>query len=371
MPFATYTIEKRFLENFKEIKFNNLSKFNTDVEDFNCNQKAILIENTDIDIKKYLAKIIIQISNNNNMNISLMEKKILLENTLHNLNQSIFYKATQKESREIVVDFKKNTENEINRDFKNQIIDGSYYPEDFENDTNKFTENFLGKIKIFINSKSKTKNDKIHILYIYHKELSNFLMPDEQSIFAKSILEYKNNLSPKIKKEKERIENIRKIEYGINLLYKWWGTIPKEIRPKFKILTDIPASLKKYAYHNKMPVEEKNLILIEEKFQNFLFLKNTDDKNTPKVKLIWQRDMPGHMGWKHKRHWIFGTKFNPENEVLEFLAIKSDFGVEIVDANNNSKLSPEMELKVITNKNVKQMRDITEYLKQDANKENI
>ena len=76
MPFATYTIEKRFLENFKEIKFNNLSKFNTDVEDFNCNQKAILIENTDIDIKKYLAKIIIQISNNN-MNISLMEKKNL------------------------------------------------------------------------------------------------------------------------------------------------------------------------------------------------------------------------------------------------------------------------------------------------------
>ena len=57
MPFATYTIEKRFLENFKEIKFNNLSKFNTDVEDFNCNQKAILIENTDIDIKKYLAKL--------------------------------------------------------------------------------------------------------------------------------------------------------------------------------------------------------------------------------------------------------------------------------------------------------------------------
>ena len=50
---------------------------------------------------------------------------------------------------------------------------------------------------------------------------------------------------------------------------------------------------------------------------------------------------------------------------MDFLAIKSDFGVEIVDPNNNSQLSPEMELKVITNKNIKQMKDIEDYLKQD------
>ena len=50
---------------------------------------------------------------------------------------------------------------------------------------------------------------------------------------------------------------------------------------------------------------------------------------------------------------------------MEFLAIKSDFGVEIVDPNNHSQLSPEMELKVITNKNIKQMKDIEDYLKQD------
>ena len=169
----------------------------------------------------------------------------------------------------------------------------------------------------------------------------------------------------KYRKEKDNLQNIRKIEYGVNVLYKWWKTIPEEFRPKFKILTDIPKSLKNYAKKNKMEINEKNLTTIEEKFENFLFLNSKKDKNIPAVKLIWQKDMPGHLGWKHKRHWIFGTKIKSKENILDFLAIKSDFGVEIVDPNNNSQLSPEMELKVITNKNIKQMKDIEDYLKQD------
>ena len=66
--------------------------------------------------------------------------------------------------------------------------------------------------------------------------------------------------------------------------------------------------------------------------------------------------MPGHQGWKHKRHWIFGPDIgkvlegedtNSEDIKINLYAVKSDFGVEIVDPNNTSKLSNEMELKII------------------------
>ena len=60
-----------------------------------------------------------------------------------------------------------------------------------------------------------------------------------------------------------------------------------------------------------------------------------------------------------------------KKEDINFYAIKSDFGVEIVNPNNNSKLSKEMELTTVTNKNTKHMRDITDYLFNDAKKGNI
>ena len=56
---------------------------------------------------------------------------------------------------------------------------------------------------------------------------------------------------------------------------------------------------------------------------------------------------------------------------ISFVAIKSDFGVEIVNPNNTSKLSKEMELTTVTNKNTKHMRDITDYLFNDAKKGTI
>ena len=101
-----------------------------------------------------------------------------------------------------------------------------------------------------------------------------------------------------------------------------------------------------------------------------LFYNNKENKIKAKVKIIKQKDMPGHLGWKHKRHWILGKKINQSTKIenINFYAIKSDFGVEIVDENNNSKLNNKMELTVITNKNISQMRDISDYLIQDAKK---
>ena len=77
--------------------------------------------------------------------------------------------------------------------------------------------------------------------------------------------------------------------------------------------------------------------------------------------------MPGYQGWKHKDIDI-GKKINRDIKKKISIFCNKHFGVEIVDPNNNSRLSKEMELTIINNKNTKQMRDITEYLFEDAKK---
>jgi|TARA_Y100000310_G_scaffold234446_1_gene237398 hypothetical protein len=354
MPFATYTFDKKFFSNLNEINFNTLPIFITDLKDFNLNQKAILVEDNNIDIKKYLGNFINQISNSN-LDITLSTKKILLENLLRNLSHSILYRVEKKDKNDIPVDFKKDEKNEMDRGFKNKIIEGHYYPEDFENKTATFVNKFLEKIKIFI--KSKSKNDKIKKIYIYQKELAKYLMANQTSVLCPNLKEFKDRLDPIT--DKYQIESMRKIEYGSNLLYKWWTKLPDNIKPEFKILTDLPACL---TNKQKREITPEQIAFQEEKIEEFLFFDNDKNNNKAKVKIIKQYDMPGYKGWQHKRHWIFSSEINNEPK---FFALKSDFGVEIVDPNNNSKLSETMELTVITNKNIKQMRDIKEYLVQD------
>ena len=79
MPLATYTIKKSFFENHKEIDLIKLSEFNTDIEDFNLNQKAILIENANDNIKNKLGNIINELASNK-LDNTLIQKKILLSN---------------------------------------------------------------------------------------------------------------------------------------------------------------------------------------------------------------------------------------------------------------------------------------------------
>tara|TARA_Y100000996_G_scaffold387526_1_gene346387 strand:- start:289 stop:540 length:252 start_codon:yes stop_codon:yes gene_type:complete len=78
MPFITYKISKKFFENYKKIKTDDLTKFNTDLDDFNLNQKAILIINENNNVKEQLGELINKISNDN-MDISLSEKKFCLK----------------------------------------------------------------------------------------------------------------------------------------------------------------------------------------------------------------------------------------------------------------------------------------------------
>ena len=363
MPFALYSINPNLIKKSENIKSKQLTKFINDIEELNISQKAILVHQVENNVLKNLQNKIFSISSEN-LDIQLQEKRILLEDMSRIIGFSLKCELNNNEFKKTNIDFEKNEENQISQNLKIQIIQGDYYPIDYDMEVEKFTKKFLGKINLYLLSKYQKKNE-VDTIYIYHKELSNFLIPNDDSIFYDTILKFKNKQNPKIRKEKDNLQNIRKIEYGVNVLYKWWKTIPEEFRPKFKILTDIPKSLKKFARNKKIQINKKDLTTIEKKFENFLFLNSEKDKNIPTVQLIWQKDMPGHLGWKHKRHWIFGTKIKSKENILDFLAIKSDFGVEIVDPNNNSQLSPEMELKVITNKNIKQMKDIEDYLKQD------
>ena len=362
MPFVTYSIDNNYFKNFKELKSNDLSNFNIDLSDFNLNQKAILISDSKNDIKQFLGKIINDLSNDSLNNLSLTEKKVLLEDALNNLNQSLEFKTDEKEKSEIPIDFIKNFKNQINRELKIKILEGNFYPEDFKNSTYEFSMKFLGKLKIFIQSKSSSRESKINMVNIYHKELSNYVLPNQDSIFCSSLIDFKNKSSGYI------LENLRKIEYGVNLLYKWWQKLPENIKPsEFKVLTDIPSCLTK---EQKKTISVNEIKLLESKIEELLFYNNKENKIKAKVKIIKQKDMPGRLGWKHKRHWILGKKIDQSTKIenINFYAIKSDFGVEIVDENNNSKLNNKMELTVITNKNISQMRDISNYLIQDAKK---
>ncbi len=362
MPFITYSIDQNYFKNFRELKSDDISNFNIDLSDFNLNQKAILITDSKYDIKQFLGKMINDLSNNNLSNLSLTEKKVHLEDTLNNINQSLEYKIEKKKQEEISIDFVKIDKNQINRELKMKILEGNFYPEDFKNSTDEFLKKFLGKLKIFIQSKSSSNEGKIDMVNIYHKELSNYVLPNQDSIFCSSLIDFKNKSSGYI------LENLRKIEYGVNLLYKWWQKLPENIRPsEFKVLTDIPPCLSK---EQKKTISFNEIKLLESKIEELLFYNNKENKIKAKVKIIKQKDMPGRLGWKHKRHWILGKKINQSTKVenINFYAIKSDFGVEIVDENNNSKLNNKMELTVITNKNISQMRDISNYLIQDAKK---
>jgi|TARA_B100001971_G_scaffold207274_1_gene227237 hypothetical protein len=388
MPFATYTINTKLLNEFNKVNVRALEKFNNDIEELNIKQKAIFIKNASTDIEKNIQKKIDDISKSN-LDINLHEKKYLLEKLQGALDKSISCKLSNKEINEVPIDFEKKHNNEIPRELKLKILAGDFYPEDFDGNIDKFISKFLNKINIYLFSKYKNKKEQIKNIFIYQKELGKYLMPNKDSIFCESIQEFKNKLNPKDKNQKNNLESIRKIEYGVYVLFKWWSKIPDYIKPKFRILTDIPESVKKYQRESKKTIPDEGLKILEEKIEEFLFLDASKFKTKPEVRLIWQSKMPGVKGWSHKRHWIFGPNISLDPEIIKkinnnekslkdlrnkeinFLAIKSDYGVEIVDPNNNSKLSNLMELKVINNQNIKQMSDIREYLIHDAVKDHI
>jgi len=368
MPFITYSIKSELLDNPEKLNVKNFRKFLNDLEELNISNKSILIENEKLNILNKIAKKISELSESLISN-KIDEIKELLENACRILQDSNYCKLSDKEIEKIKIDFIKKQENELDRNFKLETISGAYIPEDFDNKVEKFQNKFLNKIETYILSKSQSTEDKIDTLYIYHKELSNFLMPEVFPILEQPIKKYKFSLDTSIRTQKEKLKNLNKIEYANNIFLKWLSNMPENIRPKYKILTDIPRALKKEARLKKQIISSELIKAIQEKFEEFLSEDFDKNKSKPEVKLIWQRDLPGHLGWKHKRHWIFCKKIlRKENwEKINFFAIKNDFGIEIVDEIDNLKLNEFMELFVVSKKNTKQITDIKKNLAQDTN----
>ena len=237
MPLISYTIGKKFFLEHDKIELDNLSMFNTDIEDLNINQKLILVENENLKIKEKIANEISKISNQKIDNL-LLQKKYILENILRNINQSLNYKKQSKEISELPIDFIKDIKNSFPRKLKNKITMGVFYPEDFEKSSRNFTNNFLGKLAMLIKSKSDSFN-KINKILIYHKELAHYLIPN--AIFKNSIIQ--NSIDDERKKLQSYYEriNYNKIKFGVDILFDWWNSLSANYKPKeFVIITDYP-----------------------------------------------------------------------------------------------------------------------------------
>lgn len=378
MPFAIYTIGKNFFEN-KKINQENLENFINTINDFNYRKKSIFINNKNQDIKRKINNKIIEISKTN-LDINSQRLKELLTKTFDTIDKSMKCEFEEKIYNKINFDFQKDHNNDVDIKKKNIISDGDYYPEYFEKKVDIFEKEFLNKITLYAHSKDQDKKDRLSKIYIYHKELSKYLLPDDDSIAESSIEKYKEKLKNKIAncdyKEKKSIENkiesINKIEYGTHALVKWWASIPKNIRPQMKILSDTPIALQKYLKKMGEKITPKEIKFLENKISIFLTPKELDEKIKPSVELIWQKHMPGDKWWQHKRHWIFVPKMEKDqgNNVKDFdlLAIKHDYGVEFVDEIDKTQLRRDMELKVIANKDIHHIRDIKNHLIQEHKK---
>ena len=78
MPFALYSINSSLIKKSENIKSKQLIKFINDIEELNISQKAILIYQTENNVLENLENKIFSISNEN-LDIQLQEKRILLE----------------------------------------------------------------------------------------------------------------------------------------------------------------------------------------------------------------------------------------------------------------------------------------------------
>jgi len=165
MPFATYTINTKLLNEFNKVNVRALEKFNNDIEELNIKQKAIFIKNASTDIEKNIQKKIDDISKSN-LDINLHEKKYLLEKLQGALDKSISCKLSNKEINEVPIDFEKKHNNEIPRKLKLKILAGDFYPEDFDGNIDKFISKFLNKINIYLFSKYKNKKEQIKNIFI-------------------------------------------------------------------------------------------------------------------------------------------------------------------------------------------------------------
>ena len=365
MPFLTYKIKNEIFDNYKGLNIKNFNRFLNDIDDLNYSKKTILVDNK-ISILKKIQDIQKSMSKNIISDNSLQVFNALLIESYRIFNLS--NKTTELNKTKI--DFIKDEENEIERSEKKKIIKGQYNYQDFGGKSEKLREDFLDKIKLFIESEND-KEKKIDEIYIFHKELSKMLIPivknkkrdvqqfnkktkkkyiisKDQTNLNQNFEDYLNNESLAYKENIKTIFNYKKnlkiIQNSINLILNWWLSFSeKNIPSKITIISDTPDCL--------LGESSENMIKAENLINNFLF-KNIIQANINNIQpkfIFLNRDEFNEIPqlkesteiWTHKRHFVFG--------VNQDFVFSSHFGVEILSDSNPKKIRQKTILEVEDN----------------------
>ena len=321
MPFLTYSIKSDFVENYKNVKNENIMKFLNYIDLLNYKKRAILIDRNDNALEKLSKKYF------DNAEKILDPDQDLINESLQNFVRILSDSIQLKENKNsIKIDFEKNIDNEIDRKLFSEYNNDVFPPSLYKFSIEKFQEDFLDKIKTFIISQN-TDDKKINSLFIFHKETSKYLegWPSNKkpfrSISSKKIEERMNDTN----EDKYYSINVMKIKSGIDVMNNWWKSIPDNYRPENLVFfTDTPTK------------SQNDNIKKNKDMSNFLF--QNLDTNRFKAKLIFldSYKLPKQW-WKHKRHFVFGKK--QEERLDTSLIIDSEFGIEFVDEYNYSKLN--------------------------------
>ena len=343
MPFATYTINPNAIEQIEKIDNNNFIKFISNIENLNFKQRAIFIEKQKSSILSIINKKYLELSDSK-QTLELDKYRLLLESLMKIINDS--FHLNYNVENKIKIDFEKDLKNHFTPELFNQFSNEIYDPSLFK-DVKDFVNKFLNKITNLIHVKNQ-KTNKINTVYIFHKELSNYLAPtlegegETKIILNKSIQECiaDERIGAKYKKREKIYKrsfykiNANKIKNGTEVIYNWLSSIPKNIRPKnMVILTDKP----------KTPINDfKHL---QQLFKEFLFPNSTDDGLKCNIQIddlsSKKQSSLKHQWWKHKRHFVFGEKLD--------VIIHSDFGIEIADGYNPALLNDKCTLTIVGN----------------------
>ena len=364
MPYLTYTINENVSDNLNIKNKDSLEKFISRIEDLNYKNRAIFVAES--------KKIIDQLTNKFmtlSQKISSGEEHII-RNIIFKLTQTLnesYLCDISKNNEKIRIDFKKDLENEIDRKLFNDFHKDVFDPSHFDVSVNKFKAEFLDKIKTFIIC-ANTDKKIIDTVCIFHKELSNYLLPwkmvDKFDDRKKKIVKIKKFLidqsikeslkDPEIQKKPNNFkrsyypENVQKIYEGTKVLYEWWNSISEKFRPKkFIIISDNPFP--------NLSKTHKNNHQTKDIYQEHLFGDQKNGEFMAQVDFLDKNDLPKNQWWKHKRHFAFGNNLS--------LLIWSEFGIEFVNEKDSSKLNSKNQFIIANDEKNEHRKEILAIIK--------
>ena len=283
MPFLTYSIKPETVENYENLKLDNVLKFLNYIDLLNYKGRAILVNKNDNTLQKLTKKYF-----DNANNISSLKQDLAnetLQSFVRTLNDSL---QIQKRKDDIKIDFEKDTNNEIKKELFNEFNNDVFNPSLYNFSLNKFNENFLEKIKAFILSKN-LENKSLNSLFIFHKEASKYLegWPTPHKPYNPVS---QKKIEERMKDPNENrfyFKNVMKIKSGLNVLTNWWKNIPDEYRPEnFIFLTDTPTKSYKYNVEKKQDMTK------------FLFENLDTKKYKAKLEFLDSQELTKQW-WKH------------------------------------------------------------------------